>query len=278
MSDERTSIEEYIPDHSEYEISDTVRLPVGLEIDGVRYREVVIDEMCGIDDHNLSSKKVSGNGAKGVSIILSRCIQEIDGFLKRKPDSSKLCDRSIPRKLTVIDRDYLISRIYMLGGENDVVMAGKCPRCGTAWEEDAKISEMDVIEWPEDQPLEIEFELPVGITMVEDGETKTHKKGVLRFPTGREQEFVGDLGSPAMIFDAMFASCIKKLGDLTDIDQELMKRLKSRDRRFLLQFLQERLPGIRQWKIVKCDCGREFDITADLTTFFDGRKRSGGDS
>ena len=47
-------------------ITDTgkVLLPIGLEIDGVRYREVVIDEMTGIDEENLTSRKVRNNDAK----------------------------------------------------------------------------------------------------------------------------------------------------------------------------------------------------------------------
>ena len=39
-----------------------VLLPIGVEVDGVRYREVIIDEMTGFDEENLSSKKVKNNG------------------------------------------------------------------------------------------------------------------------------------------------------------------------------------------------------------------------
>jgi len=279
MTDEIHSIDDYVS-QDDVDISDAVRLPVGLEVNGTRYREVVIDEMTGVDDHNLSSKKVSTNGAKGVSMILNRCIQEVPGYLDQKRDPSKLFNRSLAQNLTVIDRDYLISRIYMLGGENDVVMAGKCPRCGDSWEEDTKLSDMEVIEWPEDKPLEIEFELPVGLTTVKDGKRVIHKKGRLRFPTGKEQERVGDLDSPASAFDAMFAACIVELGELAseDIDQTTMRNMKSRDRRYLMRHMQVSLPGLRQWKIVKCECGRLFDITADLTAFFDGRQESGNKS
>lgn len=279
MSDEIHSIEDYV-NQDDLDVSDTVLLPVGLEVNGTRYREVIIDEMTGVDDHNLASKKVSNNGAKGVSMILNRCIQEIPGYLEQKKDPSKLFNRSLAQNLTVIDRDYLISRIYMLGGENDVVMAGKCPRCGDSWEEDNKLSEMEVVQWPEDKPLEIEFTLPVGLTTVKDGKRVLHKEGRLRFPTGKEQERIGDLDNAALAFDAMFAACIVQLGELSaeDIDQTMMRNLKSRDRRYLMRHLQVSLPGLRQWKIVKCECGREFDINADLTAFFDGRQESGNKS
>lgn len=267
-SSEPIETEEFVPE-------DTVRLPVGIEVDGTRYRNVVIDELSGVDDHNLASKKTGNNGAKGTTIVLCRCVQEVDGLLKAKQNPEKLFDRSFARKMTVIDRDFLLAKIYQLGGENEVVMAGECPRCQKAWEEDALLSDLEVIEWPEDEPLELEFELPAGYTHIEkNGERTLHKKGVIRFATGSDQEQVAELSNPAQAFDAMFAACIKKLGDLESIDQEVVKRFKSRDRRYLMQFLQLNLPGLRQWKIVKCSCGREFDITTDLTAFFDGRRSS----
>jgi hypothetical protein len=280
MSDEIHSIDDFIHQNDDVEVSDTVILPVGLEVNGTRYREVIIDEMTGVDDHNLSTKSVSSNGAKGVSMILNRCIQEIPGYLEQKKDPSKLFNKSLAQNMTVVDRDYLISRIYMLGGENDVILAGKCPRCGDSWEEDGKLSEMEIVEWPEDKPFEIDFELPVGLTLVKDGKRTLLKKGRMRFPTGKDQERIVELGNPALAFDAMFAACIVQLGDLTagEIDQTMMRNLKSRDRRYLMRHLQVSLPGLRQWKVVKCECGREFDINADLTAFFDGRQESGNKS
>ena len=257
----------------EFVPSDTVRLPVGIEIDGERIRNVVIDEMSGVDDHNLASKKAGNNGAKGTTIVLSRCIQEVEGLLPAKQNPEKLFDRSLARNMTVVDRDFLLAKIYQLGGEDEVVMAGTCPRCSTPWEEDMKLSELEVIEWSDDDPLELEFELPAGYVHVdESGKKMVHKRGLVRFATGKDQERIAEITNAAQAFDAMFAACITKLGDFDSVDQEMVRRFKSRDRRYLLQFLQMNLPGLRQWKIVKCSCGREFDITTDLTAFFDGRR------
>ena len=59
-----------------------VILPIGVEVDGVRYLEVTIDEMTGIDEENLSSRKVRNNGAKAITLLLRRCIQSITGVLE----------------------------------------------------------------------------------------------------------------------------------------------------------------------------------------------------
>ncbi len=255
------------------EISDTVRLPVGLEIEGTRYRNVTVDEMSGIDDHNIAGKKAGNNGAKGVTLILIRCIQEVEGHLPRKQNPDKMFDRSLARKLTVVDRDFLLSKIFQLGGDTEALMAGQCPRCEAVWEEEVLFSELEVVEWPEDEKTEISFELPVGLKVTEKGVTKIHTKGIMRFPTGKDQELAGELGdNAAVVFDAMFSACITSLGDLEQVNREAIRRLKSRDRRYLSQILQEALPGLRQWKIVKCSCGKNFDINVDLTAFFGGRR------
>lgn len=255
------------------ELSDTLRLPVGLDIEGTRYRTVVIDEMSGVDDHNIASKKAGNNGAKAVTLILCRCIQEVEGHLQRKDNPEKMFDRSLARKLTIVDRDFILSRIFQLGGDTEALMAGQCPRCSSVWEEEVPFSSLPVVEWPDDEPLEIPFRLPAGLRVVEKGVVKIYKEGIVRFPTGKIQELVGDIGdNGAAAFDALFSSTIKKLGDLDSVDQDMVKSLKSRDRRYLQQHMQASLPGLRQHKQVKCSCGCKFDITVDLAAFFDGRR------
>lgn len=259
---------------NENEMSDHVRLPVGLEVDGVRYREVVIDEMTGVDDHNIASKKAGNNGGKGVTVMISRCVQEVVGNpdYPQKKFPEKLFDRKLARSLTIVDRDFLLAQIYMHSGEEEVIQAGVCPRCDTPWEEPAKLVDLEVVEWPDESPLEINFELPRGFRH----EGELHKEGKIRFPTGKEQEKIGEMQNSARIFDALFASCLINLGDLTSFDQEMMKRMSSKDRRYLMNYLQTALPGLRQWKTVRCRCGREFEIHADLTSFFDGRRKTAG--
>jgi len=253
--------------------SEHVRLPVGIRKEGTVYRDVYIDEMCGIDDHLIASKEAQNNGAIATSLVLMRCIQEIDGLLERKKNTEKKFDRALVRKMTQVDRDYLLSRIYMLGGSNDVVMAGKCPRCGSVWEETAFLSQLKVIEWPDDKELELPFELIRGVYDNSDGVGVYHKEGTIRFPTGADSELIGKLGNSAEMVDSTIAACVTKIGTLDHIDTEMAKRMKTRDRQKLMVTIQQDLPGLRQWKTVKCDCNREFEIVCDLTAFFDERRR-----
>lgn len=261
------SVEE---ERSAPEVSDHVTLPVGVDDGtGTRFREVVVDEMSGIDDELVSGKKSGGNGAKGLSLVLCRCIQSIEGLVEQKKNSESLIDRQIVRRMTQADRDYLVSRIFMLGGADDAVMQGKCPRCETSREEEVFMSDLQVVRWPDDKPPGFEFELPVGYRG-QDG--KLHRKGWMDFPTGAIQENIATLKG-ALIITAMLTACIKRLGSLETVDQEIVKRFKSRDRRYLMDELKFKAPGLRQWKEVTCsECDKAFDIRVDMSSFFDSRR------
>lgn len=279
MSDEDSATGdggEQLPPESE--ISDHVTLPIGLDHEGQRYRHVVIDEMSGVDEELVSNKKkTGGNGSKAVSLVLCRCIQEIPGLLERKNNSDSLIDRELVRKMYQCDRDYLVSRIHMLAGNDETVMAGKCPRCDEVYEEDVLMSRLPVTEWPSDKAAEFEFELPVGYTVTDRGKSPvTHTKGTFKFPRGIEQEMVASIrDNPGLANSAMIASCIKGLGTVGTIDQEIAKGLKTRDRRHLMEEVKLKMPGMRQWKTHDCQgCGREFDLVVDMTAFFRGRTSS----
>jgi hypothetical protein len=258
------------------EYSDIVRLPVGIEDGGARYREVVIDEMMGIDHHLMTGKKARGNGAIGLSLVLCRCIQEIPGLVENKGDPERLLDRNLIKKMVQPDRDFLFTRIKLLSGESTGILAGKCPRCREPYEEEVNLKELPIIEWPDNAPLQLEFTLEVG-HIERDRSTKkpitAHRKGVLRFPTGFEQEAVGKMDNGVQIQDSMLAACITKLGSLSSVSMEMVKRFKDRDRAILMDVIKYELPGMRQWKSVQCECGREFDIVLDIASFFEGQRR-----
>lgn len=263
-----------VGEEDEFVPEDTVRLPVGISKDGIRYREVTIEEMCGIDEHLVAKKDSQNNGALATSRVLCRCIQEVEGLLPKKRNPEAQFDRSLAKALVQPDRDFLLSRIQLLGGNDWVTMAGKCPRCNAVWEESTRLSSLPVNEWPDDKPLYLEFELIRGVPIKEKGEiVGVAKKGKLRFPTGKDQEMSGSFYSLAEQMDGMLAACIFDLEGIGTLDSETVKRLKSIDRQYLMDMVGRQLPGLRQWKEVKCDCGKTFAISVDLTSFFDARRR-----
>ncbi len=265
---------------------DYLTLPVGLDIDGTRYRQVSIDEMSGVDEEIVGNKKkTGGNGSKALSRVLARCIQSIEGLVERKRNPDVLIDLKYTRNMYQVDRDFLTTRIFMLAGNDDALLVGACPRCGEQSEEEIIFTDLPVIEWPEGQAAQIEFELPRGYQQRKSatkGKKKSdepvfHKKGILRFPNGIDQENIALMAAEntGRANTALLASCIQKLGDLDNVDQDIVKHLKSADRRYLQDQIRKELPGLRQWREQACwSCGKDMVLTLDMTSFFDGARNS----
>jgi len=261
--------------NTENAASDFVELPVGIKKDGVLYRELYIDKMRGVDDHNIAAKNAGNNGSVATSLVLCRCIQEIPGLLQRKLDSTKMFDRALPRNICNPDRDYILSRIYMLSNRNDAIMAGECSRCGRVWEEEVRLSELPVIRWEEDKPWEFPFELEDEGFVIRnsDGVVEHHKSGMMRFPMGKDAEIIGKISNMADAVDSMIAACVSKVGDLSSVDTSMAHALTSTDRQILMATVQQELPGLRQWKEIKCTCGSPVELKLDLASFLDVRRR-----
>lgn len=265
MSEEQT-VQEVVSDH--------ISLPIGLEVEGTRYRSVVIDELCGKDEELATDKKkTQGNGAVGLTLVLCRAIQEISGLVERKRNAEHMVNRDHVRNLYQADRDFILSRMLILADRDETVYTGRCS-CGEEFEESALISKVPVVVWPDGKPCGFEFTLPKG---VRDEKGVVHTKGWMRFPRGVEQELVAPLAreSQGRAMTAILAACVTKIGDIDQIDQDLMRSLASRDREYLMGQVKINIPGLRQWKEVECwSCGRTFDAIVDLTDFFGGRTRT----
>lgn len=260
------SKENFVPDS-------LVRLPVGIVKDGQLYREIVVEQMCGIDDHNIAEKNPGDNGSVATSLVLCRCIQEVPGLLPQKKNPEAMFDRQLARAMTNPDRDYALARIYMMSKRNEAVMAGKCDRCSKVWEEDVLLSNLPVTMWDDDAPREFEVTLETGFRELVGNESVFHKDCVMRFPTGAESELAGKIKSEPAALDALIASCITKAGSLSQVDQEMAKRLTSTDRQEIVLAAQVNLPGLRQWKDVTCSCGGNVEMKLDLTSFLSERRR-----
>jgi hypothetical protein len=261
------------------EPSDQVVLPIGIEKDGQRYRNVVIDEFCGVDEALISNKKkTGGNPAKGMTLVLARSIQEIEGLVSRKTSSYGLIDYMIARNMYQIDRDFLFSRMQILADRDNSMYRGTCRRCTKNIEEDVLLSELPIRYLKDEETPEVAFELPAGyVETIQKGEhrgkKRVHKQGVIRYSKGSDQEHVAMIAenNPAQALTALLAACILKLGELPNIDQDIVSKFRSRDRRYLFRMIRDHAPGLKIWKYMYCyNCGFDkVEVTVDFTSFFD---------
>ena len=244
--------------------TDTVTLPVGLEIDGIRYKSVTIAEMNGYDEENLASRRVRNNGAKAQTLLLRRCIQEIEGLMPRKNNPNELIKEEYVLRMTSYDRDFLFYSIRTLGGVPDIDFEWSCDVCGDHNADTISFEDLEVYEWEDDAPLTISFEMINGV--FEDD--KMHTSGEWSFLTGKQQERIATVPNERLL-SASMAMCISKIGEITHVTEEQMKRLSTNERNNVLEQVASEAPGVQNTLDLCCSsCGAETQQALDVTRFF----------
>lgn len=245
-----------------------VRLPVGIEQDGTFYRDVVIAEMNGYDEENLTSKKVRNNGSKAQTILLQRCVQEIKGLVKRKGSSNELLPAQLFKKMMSFDRDFLFFEIRKLSTEDiePSRIEYDCQECGERNEHEAMIDDLPVYEWPEEEPLsiEVEFLKPLKI----DGQEGT--SGRWFFLNGKAQEILAGVPSEKTASKTI-AMCLREVGgNPVSLIEEDARRLSSSERNYIFEQVIGNSPGLDLNHTMTCEyCGAETTQILDISRFFD---------
>lgn len=251
--------------------SNTVILPIGVEVGGVRYREVVIDEMSGIDEENLISRKVRNNGAKAITVLLQRCIQEIKGLVEPKKNRFAMLDENIVRSMFVADRDFLLLCIRALSDRGEIASDLTCPECGAEQTTTFNIDDLPVYEW-DDSPTEITIEMSRGFYDVDTG--KHYNRFVWGFPTGKVQEKLSEI-SEMQMGSALIASCIRSVEGLKYVPSlEDVRRLSMRDRQEITQQIAEYSVGVETKTTCNCaSCGEQVSFEVNVAGFFSSDPR-----
>lgn len=246
--------------------SDRVFMPIGIDKDGQRYREVVIDEMTGIDEENLASPKARNNASKAVTLLLRRCIQEIPGVMPRKSNRMSLCDESLVRDMFVADRDFLMLCIRALSSKSELPMHFFCISCATSQEVEIPLDTLDVYEW-DDTPAELTIEMPKGFYDQLDNQYKN--KMVWGFPRGKDQEKLSQL-QPHQAGSGVIVSTLKSVENMEHLPtMEDVRRLPLRDRQVIAETITDNHVGVSNSAIVSCpSCSAENTVEVDFTGFF----------
>ena len=250
--------------------NDRVILPVGLEIDGVRYKKVTIQEMNGYDEENLASRKVRNNGAKAQTILLRRCIQEIEGLVPKKTNPNELIKEDYLLKMCSYDRDYLFFCIRSLGGVPDLDFQYECPHCEAINNQTISVEDLEVYEWPEAEPMEIPFSMKNGLYEND----QMHTEGTWKFLTGKQQEEIAKVSNERIV-NASMRMCIKKIGEITSPTEEQFKRLSTSERNDLLEQVANEAPGVQTSLWFECEnCGESTEQALDISRFFKSPART----
>ncbi len=110
---------------------------------------------------------------------------------------------------------------------------------------------------------EFELDLPVGYA---DASGRVHRRAVIRKLRGHEEVLLYDPSlSPGRLVTELIRSCLVRLGELPEVDAELIARLYTADRNYLLLELRRITFGDRLPASYLCPrCGSEVAVVEDL--------------
>jgi hypothetical protein len=254
-------------------IYERVRLPVGIRKDGSIFRDVFIDEMSGVDEEILSSPKFKASPVRALTTLLQRCVQEIPGLMEPKKDPFTLAPLEVLRSMYQIDRDHLVAAVRRISLGDEVITDWQCRYCKVDNEDRALLSELPVVEWPDDRATTFPFEIEKGAQVGD----KLYKKGTLKLLSGVDAEQVAAsvARNPEGAGTAFLAALIVSWEDGTRPTIDSLRKMRSSDRGKLAELVRDQMPGLRMMHDIVCaSCGRlNESVEVDASGFFASTSR-----
>ncbi|MGH7392799.1 MAG: hypothetical protein ACREM3_25605 [Candidatus Rokuibacteriota bacterium] len=236
-------------------------LPGGILDDrGVCHKVVHVRELTGRDEEVLTERRYR-NGARQVSDLLAQVIVRVDGW-------ERDVDPELAAEMLVGDRDYLLLRLRQLSLGDAVHQIMRCPApaCEEKVDVDFLVSEIPVRRVDGVRPR---YDFRLSRPAIAGDERS--RRGVLRLPTGRDQEAIAELGAvnPAIANTRLFGRLLQRLGDNAQIDEALIRELPLAVRNELTAVLRATSPGPDLTIGIRCPrCGGDMTYPFDLYSFF----------
>ena len=231
---------------------------------GVVHREFELKEMTGRDEEVLRKADAGKNPSKAIRELLERCILRIGTYNKKNCPGTKWGD--IIKKLIVFDQDYALMQLRKISLGNEITVEHICPNtdCKAKIETILDIDELEIVEFKGDRL--IKFEMSRGYT---DKQGEVHKTGTMRLPTGLDREILTPIAkqNQAKATTSMLTR-LCKFDDGTPVTEEVMSDLTVRDRKYLMDLLNEQQFGYVLKVDVECDsCGETFEGSLNSSNF-----------
>lgn len=236
---------------------------------GEVHTKVEYEGITGEVEEAISKADVKRNGGKIVNTLLEKCVYKIGDYEKSKMSSDDWAD--IIKGLYVGDQDWLVLNIRKYSDpDNEIEVMHQCPnpRCGEKNRIFVDIDELDIDEFKGKH--EVNFELPVGYKKKKkNGEEEVRKKGKMRLPKGEDREVLVPIAQRNLAKGntMMMTRCVTELGG-KQVHDGIFKKMLSRDRKYLLNVLEENGFGVDLQISADCAyCGRKFDVTLNVINF-----------
>jgi hypothetical protein len=249
---------------------ESIRLPVGIRRDGGVFRDVLIDEMSGVDEEIISNPKYKNAPVRGLTALLQRCVQEIPALMEQKADRYALAPLEYLRSMYQVDRDFLLLSIRRISMGDEVSSDWQCRYCKTDNTDQIRLSELPFVEWPDSRETTFAFEDEKGFLI--DG--KVHHKGTLKLLSGVDAEQLANVSarSPETVATALLSTLVVGFEDGVKPTADAFRKMRTMDRQRLGEIVNSKMPGVQMATDLTCaDCGRLNErVQVDASGFFSG--------
>lgn len=231
--------------------------------EGVVHREVQLEPLTGHDEDFLAKAGSNTFVVEVVTGLLSRCLKRV-GLLEN-------INASLVRKLLVGDRDYLMIKLreLSLGTKMDAVLACPHPLCAQPMDVTVFLDEIPI----ERKPVTARYllmQLSPAATYV-DAYGGEHAQVEFRLPTGADQEDLAPLFhvNQKKALDLLFARCVRRIGEISEIDETLIANLPLLTRHEIDEHIKESAPRVEIELGGDCpECHEPFETPFNFLAFF----------
>lgn len=231
--------------------------------DGNLYNDVELKPLTGREEEIITEKEDEKLVATLLTQILQNCIKRIGPFTE--------INSEIVQNLLIADRDYLLLCLRRLTFGNKVEARVHCPnqKCGELLDISFNIKDLKISK----------KKLGNGIFSATLSQRAAYRdeNNVLHDEIEFTLPVVGDQEEAAKIYyeneskalTTLFTRCIKRIGSITEINEELVSSLSILARREIELMIKEHSPNVDLDINVSCpECGLQFKSPFDVHNFF----------
>jgi hypothetical protein len=235
----------------------------------VTFRDIGV---IGTDEHALADNKVKDNPYKALTAFFSSgLVQSLDNL---EGNNRRKVTADLVRSLANADRDYLLMRARQITFGNTMTFNHTCTLgdCTAISEVAMDVDEdIPITYLPDNHPREdghpvFNAVIPVGV----DHGGEKQRNVTFRLPIGVDSERLSPIAKRNMAEanTAILQMIMRRVGEITRIDNGLFGRMSSKDRQFLNKALQDVTPGPKfRTEIMCAGCGSTLEISIPTAAF-----------
>lgn len=230
----------------------------GFTYEGIKHTTFTLKEMTGAEQEAIHKADLQQNGMKILSRLLAYCVTSIGTLTPADFGGVLKWEKEVIRNLYAGDAEYMFIELRKLSLGNDVEISHVCPACKAKLKTVFNLDELEVDEFKGEEKFS--FELPVGF---KDSAGAEHKVGVITFPKVIDKEMFLPMAKKNLAqAETFMLTRICTFDDGYPFDATLIRSLPLRDKRYLLNLLNDNIFGVSNMLNLECSsCGEEFTVS-----------------